>query len=235
MYLKEFREKIGLTQKELSEKIDVAQTTIARYEKQQINPTSVIIYKYINILNANPNFLFLKMEPHTLFDFPNLSEQTFNSLKDTLLLFSEQELQLKLNKILIDEIVKRFFSVSSENIFSKILSFVKLEGIFESRPILFLYYIFQIIDKDLSSNERKITSYRDYLKRVISEYRVLSWSNQPIFTDQMKESVNDTLDVKLTEEDCRIIINNYKITLEVLESNMPPHLIKYHKNIFNWF
>ena len=59
MYLKEFRERLNLTQNELSLKLDIAQTTIARYENGKINPTSTIVFKYINQLNANPNFLFL--------------------------------------------------------------------------------------------------------------------------------------------------------------------------------
>lgn len=63
MYFKEFRKKIGLTQNELSLKLDIAQTTIARYENSKINPTSTIVFKYINELNANPNFLFLGIEP----------------------------------------------------------------------------------------------------------------------------------------------------------------------------
>ena len=58
MYLKEFRERLNLTQNELSLKLDIAQTTIARYENGKINPTSTIVFKYINQLNANPNFLF---------------------------------------------------------------------------------------------------------------------------------------------------------------------------------
>jgi DNA-binding XRE family transcriptional regulator len=66
MYLKEFRERLNLTQNELSLKLDIAQTTIARYENGKINPTSTIVFKYINELNANPNFLFLGLEPITL-------------------------------------------------------------------------------------------------------------------------------------------------------------------------
>ena len=66
MYLKEFREKLNLTQRELSEILDIAQTTIARYELGKVKPTSTIINKYIDKLNANPFFLFTGKEPYFL-------------------------------------------------------------------------------------------------------------------------------------------------------------------------
>ena len=63
MYLKEFREKLNLTQNELSSILDIAQTTIARYENDKVKPTSTVLLKYINKLNANPYYLFMGREP----------------------------------------------------------------------------------------------------------------------------------------------------------------------------
>lgn len=37
MYLKEFREKLNMTQKQFSEFLGIAQTTIARYENNKLN------------------------------------------------------------------------------------------------------------------------------------------------------------------------------------------------------
>lgn len=67
MYLKEFRERIGLSQKDLAEKLELTQVTIARYETNKMSPTCKIIQKYINKLNANPTYLFTGIEP-ILFD-----------------------------------------------------------------------------------------------------------------------------------------------------------------------
>ena len=232
MFLKEFRERINLTQKEMSEKIDVAQTTIARYEKKQISPTSLILEKYINILDANPNFLFLKIEPVTLDDYLKFDEVTLNLLKDIVITIPNSELNSKLNEILIDEILKRFVD-SKSNIFTKILNFISLEGVFKSRPILFLYYIFQMIEKDKNKNNKSVKSYKKYLKDIIENYKTLSLKNQPIFTDSMKNSIVDTIDIKLTESECRLLVENNKETLNIIELNMPPHLVKFHRNLFN--
>ncbi len=43
MYLKEFREKLNLTQNELSVILDIAQTTIARYENDKVKTTSTVL------------------------------------------------------------------------------------------------------------------------------------------------------------------------------------------------
>ena len=59
MYLREFREKLNLTQRELSNALGITQVTIARYETGKMSPTSTVLLKYINELNANPNYLFL--------------------------------------------------------------------------------------------------------------------------------------------------------------------------------
>ena len=108
MYLKEFREKLNLTQNELSNILDIAQTTIARYENDKVKPTSTVLLKYINELNANPNFLFLGIEPHTLNNIPELDSSNMGLLNDITLMISQEQLKEKLNKILIDEIIQRF-------------------------------------------------------------------------------------------------------------------------------
>lgn len=66
MYLKEFRVKLNMTQKQFSEFLGIAQNAIARYENNKVTPTINVIEKYINKLNANPNYLFLGIEPHIL-------------------------------------------------------------------------------------------------------------------------------------------------------------------------
>ena len=63
MYLKEFRVKLNMTQKQFSEFLGIAQNAIARYENDKVKPTSTVILKYINKLNANPLYLFNGIEP----------------------------------------------------------------------------------------------------------------------------------------------------------------------------
>ena len=82
MYLKEFREKLNFTQRELSDILEIAQTAIARYENDKVKPTSTVIFKYIHKLNANPNFLFLGIEPHILNDLPKLNNDMINLLNE---------------------------------------------------------------------------------------------------------------------------------------------------------
>ena len=78
MYLKEFREKIGLSQREFSLKLGLTQVTIARYETDKMSPTCNVITKYINIFNANPNYLFLGIEPHII-DFDEVESLKIKS------------------------------------------------------------------------------------------------------------------------------------------------------------
>ena len=231
MYLKEFREKLNLTQNELASILDIAQTTIARYENDKVKPTSTVLLKYVNQLNANPNFLLLGVGPHLLDAIPKLDSSNIDLLNDITLVVSQNDLSEKLNKILIDEIIKRFEN-HNDSLIKKLLEIIKLDYIVKTRPFLFLYYIFQIIEKDLSGKQKTITDYKQYLGDAIIKYKVLAWKNQPIFTDKMKNEIRDFLDLKVTSKECEILVKSYKSTLEILESKMPPSFVKFHRNVF---
>ena len=57
IFLADFRKHLRLHQKELAEKLNIAQTTIARYETDRVHPTAGVIKKYVEVFNANPLFL----------------------------------------------------------------------------------------------------------------------------------------------------------------------------------
>ena len=63
MYLKEFINKIGLSQRDFAKRLGLTQVTIARYETEKMNPTTKVIQKYIDLFNANPSYLFMGHEP----------------------------------------------------------------------------------------------------------------------------------------------------------------------------
>lgn len=231
MYLKEFREKLNLTQNELSNILDIAQTTIARYENDKVKPTSTVLLKYINELNANPNFLFLGIEPHLLNNLPKLDSSNMDLLNDITLMMSQEHLREKLNKILIDEIIQRF-EKQNDSLVAKLLEIVKMDDPVKTRPFLFLYYIFQLIEKDFTDTPKEITDYKQYLGDIITNYKVITWKNQPLFTEKIKSEIRDFLDVKLTTKECELLVKNYKNTLEMLEQKMSPSMIKYHRNAF---
>ena len=231
MYLKEFRERLNLTQRELSDVLEIAQTAIARYENDKVKPTSTVLLKYINELNANPNFLFLGIEPHLLNNLPKLDSSNMDLLNDITLMMSQEHLREKLNKILIDEIIQRF-EKQNDSLVAKLLEIVKMDDPVKTRPFLFLYYIFQLIEKDFTETPKEITDYKQYLGDIITNYKVITWKNQPLFTEKIKNEIRDFLDVKLTTKECELLVKNYKNTLEMLEQKMPPSMIKYHRNSF---
>jgi len=230
MYLKEFRERLNLTQRELSDILKIAQTAIARYENDKVKPTSTVLLKYINELNANPNFLFLEMEPHILSDVPKLNNDSINLLNEINIMMSENELKEKLNKILIDKIMDKFQNTNS----SPLIKFLTVLGIQGSyRPLLFMYYIAQIIEKKIINENPEIEDYKVFLCSVIEDFPVWKiFFNQPLFTEQIKKEFIEVVEYKLTENDCKLIVQNYKNTLELLEEKMSISVIRTHKNKF---
>lgn len=56
--IREAREKLGLTQKELASKVGITPSAITNYENDTSHPKEVILYKLIEVLQVEPNYLF---------------------------------------------------------------------------------------------------------------------------------------------------------------------------------
>ncbi len=230
MYLKEFREKLNFTQRELSDILEIAQTAIARYENDKVKPTSTVIFKYIHKLNANPNFLFLGIEPHILNDLPKLNNDMINLLNELTIVISEEELKEKLNKILLEKIIERFQNTSS-SILIKFLTVIGIQGPY--RPLLFMYYLLQIIENKIKKENPIIDNYIEFLCSIIKDFPTKRiFFNQPLFTKQIKREFIQVVEYKLTEDDCKMIIDNYKSALELIEEKMSSTMLFTHKNKF---
>lgn len=230
MFLKEFREKLHLTQNELAEKLEVAQTTIARYETNKVKPTTDIIMKYIEKVDANPLFLFTGKEPYKMSDIPDLNVESLSLLTDLRSILSQDEVHKKLEEVFIQEILSKFqIPDEDKSPMYRFLEAIKLEGHIPVRPFLFLFYIFQFIAQD----ERKdsITSYRQYLIDVILSFETLSWHNNPIFSNKIKDEISARFELEIPEKECKALVENAEITLKKLEEKMPASMIKYHRNI----
>ncbi|MDX4028355.1 helix-turn-helix domain-containing protein [Aliarcobacter skirrowii] len=53
----------NINQKEFAEKLNVTQSTISKYEKNERTPDCNLIMCLVSELNVNPNWLFLDKEP----------------------------------------------------------------------------------------------------------------------------------------------------------------------------
>lgn len=56
--IKEAREQLGLTQAELGQKVGVTGSAITNYEKETSHPKEQVIYKLMEVLGVDANYLF---------------------------------------------------------------------------------------------------------------------------------------------------------------------------------
>lgn len=112
-----------------------------------MKPIFTVLLKYINELNANPNFLFLGIKPHLSSKLPKLDSPNMDLLDNITLMASQEQL------VLIDEIIQRF-KKQNHSLVAKLLEIVKIDDLMRSRPFLFLYYIFQLIKKDFTDTSK---------------------------------------------------------------------------------
>ncbi|WP_151900462.1 helix-turn-helix domain-containing protein [Sulfurimonas hydrogeniphila] len=225
------RKQLNLNQKDFAKLLDVTQAAISRYEKGDRKPDFAFLETLIKTLNINPMWLFLDYpDMYTSIELLFISQENLDLLKDINAALTQKELNEKLTEILIEEILSKFETSDEEKSpIYKFLEALKLEGHIPVRPFLFLYYIFQFILQD--QNKALIKSYRKYLLDIIFSFKTLSWNNNPVFTQRIKNEISAKFELELSEEECKALVENANITLKKLEGKMPASMIKYHRNI----
>ena len=233
MFFKEFREKLGISQKEAFEKLEIQQATLAKYESESISPSSIVIKKYCETLNANPTFIFFGQEPHLLSATPEISVENGYLLNDLNSLFSQEELAQKLREILIEAILGRVKGIVKEGVFTKLLDSVALGDHVRQRPFLFLYYIFQIISIAKNKPNIEIKNAKDFIIKTINDFKTISWKNQPVFTEKIKQTIIELIKKSFNNSECQLLIEQTDTVLILLERTMSPLEIKLHRGVFH--
>lgn len=233
MFFKEFREKLGISQKEAFEKLEIQQATLAKYESLSISPSSLVIKKYCETLNANPTFLFFGQEPYLLSATPHVSVENGYLLNDLNSLFSQEELAQKLREILIEAMLKRVKGIVIEGIFAKLLDAFSLGDPIRQRPFLFLYYIFQMISISKNKPDITIQDAKQFIIDTIKNFEIFSFENYPAFTKKMKQYIAELISNDFTESECELLIQQTDTVLILLERSMTPAMIKNHRGVFH--
>ncbi len=233
MYFKEFRERIELTQKQIAEIVQTTPSLIAKYESEKTLPNLSLLLKYVEKLNANPNFIMLGIEPHLLHEEDYVITETVReAIRDLSFITTNEELAAELKNLIVKKTVENLISIDAndKSAFEKFLIAIKFEGHIPFRPALFVYYMFRYIVENLDELNSK-ENYKDYLIELIKRYKVKSLKNNPIFTNRIKKMIVDNLIHNLDEKDCKLILANPKLTLEILESKMTSSMVLAHKFI----
>jgi len=231
--IKYIRNDLNLNQKDFANLLNVAQSTVSRIEKGERQPEYEFLRNFIIKFNINPDWIFFDKEPILLdVDDNFIVNQNNDLLKDISLILSPEELNKKLNDILFEHVLNQIATESEEDfsIVRKFFKTIKLEGHVPFRPLLFLYYIFRYI-RDFNYELVEVTSYKDYLLDLIRRYKVLSFKNNPAFTSQIKKQFEISIEMNLTEHECKSLIINYEEFIKKIESKMTPIILYTHKKI----
>ena len=231
---KSFREYLGISQRQAADQLQIQQAMIVRYENSTNSPSTDFLKKYCETLDANPNFLLFGQEPHLLSSVPSLDIDTCYILNDLLSLFSADALKKKLQEVLIEEIINRVGTTVKDGALLKILDALMLGDHIRQRPFLFLYYIFQMITVEKSKQSMEIKDYKLFIINVIRQFNVLNLiKNKPLFTKKTKIEFIDLFELKLTENECKLIVDNSESVMMLLERKMTPLEIKAHRGVFH--
>ena len=108
--IKEARENLGLTQNELGELIGVTGSAITNYEKETSHPKETVMYKLIETLHVDANYLFQ--------DVVNIKKNTDSiSLSEIALIKKYRSLDEKAKDI-IDTLLDKVYIYSSEKTYN---------------------------------------------------------------------------------------------------------------------
>ena len=124
----------------------------------------------------------------------------------------------------IEQIIQKFSDIEM-SFLVKLLSSLGAE-----RPLLFLYYIIQIIDYNNLHNKKPINSHILYLCSIIEKFPVWKFFiNQAVFTKRIQNKFIETIKTKFNEKECKMIISESKNILEYLKIKLPRHIVSGHK------
>ena len=228
--MKLFRDKLGLTQRQIADLLNTQQATIVRYENATNSPSTDFLKKYCETLDASPNFLLFGAEPHLLSAIPSLDLEVCELLNDAMSLIEVDKFKDKLRQLIIDEILDRI--TIHDNFILRFLDVVKIDGDpYRCRPFLFLYYMFNIIAKDSTKNE-PIEHYKNYIINKIKNFNFTDAINKARFTSKVKNEMIDFFDLKTTEEECRLLVEQAANVINLLERRMPTNVLKWNRAIF---
>jgi transcriptional regulator with XRE-family HTH domain len=226
------RNSSGKNKKEFSEFLEVSQPTITRYEDGTRNPEFQFLKKLIENFNVNPEWIFFDIEPPFIdTDEYDLSISNKQLIRDINMIMSPEEFSIKLREILIETTINNIVGDGGEkNIFTKFLDALTLEGHIPFRPLLFLYYIFRYV-RDNKDELTRVPNFQNYLLELVKRYQVLSFKNSPAFTAQIKREFDTSIQINLTEDDCKTLLLNYELVLNKLEQKMTRAIVNAHKKI----
>lgn len=231
--IKYIREYTNLNQKEFAKKLNVTQSTVSKYEKNERVPDFFVLKNLFEHFNVNPNWLFDDIEPAILDeDQKYISIQNLELLKDMNLILSPEDINKELNKVIFSYTINQIAgdNTDEKSALRKFLEAIKLEGHIPFRPLLFLYYIFRYI-RDNKNEITNLTSYQNYLVELVRRYNVLSFKNNPGFTSKIKKEFEASILLNLEENDCKRLLLNYEDVLSNIESKMTPIIVMSHKKI----
>ena len=217
MFFKEFRDRLGISQKEAFEKLEIQQATLAKYESQSIAPSSSVIKKYCETLNANPTFLFFGQEPHLLSATPEISVENGYLLNDLNSLFSQEELAQKLREILIEAILAKVRWIEKDSVLTKLFETILLAEQTKKRPFYFLYYVLQKISVTKNQPKVVIANAKDFILCLFAE-------------DELIE-ISQIIESNFAEGDCITLLEQTDTFLLLLERNMGIETIKKYKGL----
>lgn len=236
--IKFIRESEKLNQKEFAEKLNITQSTISKYEKDERTPDFYVLKNLFEVFNVNPDWIFSDIEPAFLdVDDNNISIQNKELIKDISLILTPDEFNKKLNDIFFEQVIDQITNDDKEkSSIRKFLEAIKLEGHIPFRPLLFLYYIFRYVrdnNEELSilKSDKSEKPYQTYLLDLVRRYSVLSFKNNPTFTSQIKKQFEASISMYLEEEDCKRLITHYEQVIKNIESKMSPMIVLAHRKI----
>lgn len=233
MYLKQFREYLNLSQKEVAEITGMALSSILQYENGKTIPTITVILKYYEHFKANPNFLILGMGNEIIIDEDSIISPTvMEYIRNISFITSTEELTFELREVLVKKTLEKLISNNGyeKSVFEKLLEAIKFEGHMPFRPALFVYYMFRYVVENMDELSKQ-KHYKEYLIELVSRYNIKSFKNNPIFGNRVKKIITDNILHNLDEKDCKLILENPKKSLEILESKLTSTMVLAHKFI----
>lgn len=209
--LKEARNYIGETQKQLGEKLGKEWHQIKDMEAEKLKLEAAIAQKIEKIYSINGWWLLTGEGEMLLENNIHIGDELRESMQSALIVLQESELAAVIREATVEKILEKL--TMPRGILAKAFNFLTYQ-----RPLVFLKLIMSHIKPDIEPNK----TYKQHLVQAIESLNLQTIQNilGPAFTPSSKKYMIGRI-MELSEDECKIIVSNSNQMLELIESKMP--------------
>jgi|GEM_PF-6215844 len=217
---------------QLAKELDLKRGTIASWKTRKSIPFQLIYQLALEKKFSLDYVLLGEGDPNMQLQDNHVQDEKYQIVDDFIMFFGSHNQAQEYLALKLTELVVQKFQNQNNNIHTAIQQLLEFfpksakDGLF-ARPLLFLYYVLHNVQKSAKQSPKEV------FIQAIENTHFSRWTFGPEFSKKRVKEIQDHINFIMDEKEVEILISNPTITIQALESQMPPAMLHAHKKNIN--